>query len=110
MLKELNLQLLNDLIINSQIPVLVMFKTKWCKMCEIDEVTITKYCNNNSSKIIGCKIDVDKFNLWREYNDPDFQIDKVPSYKIFYKNQIIYNSEKCITYLDLDKVLSIINI
>lgn len=105
MVQNINLKDLKTTLATAQIPVLVMFRTKWCKMCDVDLIVINEIQKNEENEFLCCAIDVDENKLWREQNNENFVIDKVPFYKLYYKNQILYNGDENITNCRLTDLL-----
>lgn len=104
-MKEFTIEDLKSTIRSSNIPILVMFRTKWCKMCDVDEILIKKFQKNHNKEFVFCYIDVEKNKLWREQDNSEFIIDKVPTYYIYYKQNLIFNSNKAIDMYELDNIL-----
>lgn len=109
MIQAVNLKQLQSTINKANIPVLIMFRTKWCNMCNVDEIIINKIQEDHKNEFVYCYIDVDENKLWREDNNQYFKIDKVPYYIIYYQKQIIYKGDKPITEYQLSSILESID-
>ena len=109
MLEPLNLKQLQNIINKANIPVLIMFRTSWCKMCDVDDLIINKIQQSHKNEFICFCIDVQTNKLWRENNNQYFKIDKVPYYIIYYQKKIIYKSDKPISEYQLSSILESIN-
>lgn len=105
-MEEFSLDKLKDIISSSEIPVVVMFRTGWCRMCDADELTINKFQINHDKEFVFCYVDVDKYALWRENKNSEFVIDKVPTYYIYYKKNLILRNNKPINDYELEEVLT----
>jgi len=75
----------NELIEQSELPVLVDFWAEWCGACRTVSPTIQRIAGEFKGKILTIKVNVDrKPNIAAQY-----QIQSIPTIMLFHKNQIL---------------------
>lgn len=110
MIKQLTINELQSTITKAQIPILIIFQTKWCTACAADALKIAFYKKQNLVNFIIYSVDVDDNHLWREDKNPFYCIDVVPTYYVYFNQQIIFQSTDPINIGQLHKILTKINL
>lgn len=74
---------INQLIQNSEKPVLVDFFANWCNPCKVVSPIIKKIASEFSGRIIAVKIDIDK----HRYVSTKYYVQSIPTVMLFFKGK-----------------------
>lgn len=91
----------NDLINNSDVPVLVDFFAEWCGPCKVMAPMLAQFANEMEGKVKVLKVDVDRNRNASE----QFQISAVPTLILFHKGKIKWRKAGIAQPHELKKVL-----
>jgi len=83
-----------DLIQQSNLPVLVDFWAEWCGACKMVSPTIQKIASELKGKILTVKINVDQ----KQFIAAQYQIKSIPTIMLFRKGKIVMRQEGALAY------------
>lgn len=88
-----------DLISQSNKPVLVDFYATWCGPCRMVSPSIEKLAKDLKGKIITVKIDIDK----KQHVAAQYQVQAVPTIMMFHKGNSIMRLQGALPYETLKR-------
>ena len=91
----------NELIQNSEIPVLVDFYAEWCGPCKAMAPMLKEFADQNTQKVKVIKVDVDKNPM----ASSKFKVQAVPTLIIFHKGEIIWRQAGVVPNSQLQKII-----
>ena len=95
------------MLINNEIPVLVMFYAPWCTYCQSYLPVLEEIADEHSSRLQVIKINVDK-NVAAALR---YSIRATPTFMFFHKGRIMWKKQGQVTKSELsEKVLNLLSL
>jgi len=83
-----------ELITQSELPVLVDFWAEWCGACKMVSPTIQKIASELKGRVLTVKVNVDQ----KQFIAAQYQIQSIPTIMLFQKGKILMRLEGALPY------------
>lgn len=91
----------NEIIKNSDVPVLVDFFAEWCGPCKMMAPMLAQFAKDMEGKVKVLKVDVDRNKM----ASAKYQIQAVPTMILFHKGKIVWRQAGVVPPAQLKKIV-----
>lgn len=91
----------NDLIQNSEVPVLVDFTAVWCGPCKMMAPILQEFASEVKGKIKVIKVDIDRNPMAAQ----KYHIKGVPTFILFHRGDILWQQSGMVPKHELHKIV-----